>query len=140
MKMIRSVPVIPVIRIDRAVEFYSLRLGFTCGYQDVGYAVLTRDEIQVHLWAAGDESWRQRHDLRERPVSTGAESFLAGTGGCRIEVQGIDALYAEYKSKGVLYSPDTVVKATAWKTREFPALDLHRNLLTLFERVGPEQE
>ena len=29
---------------------------------------------------------------------------------CRVEVQGIDELFEEYKKQGVIYNPDTVVE------------------------------
>jgi hypothetical protein len=35
--------------------------------------------------------------LAFKPVWTGAESFIAGTASCRIEVQGIKELFEEYK-------------------------------------------
>jgi hypothetical protein len=55
----------------------------------------------LHLWTAGDEDWRSREDLARRPISSGAESFLAGTASCRIEVSDVDALFAELQSAGV---------------------------------------
>jgi hypothetical protein len=48
-------------------------------------------------------------------------------------VDGIDELYEEYLASGVLYDDRTVVERQPWGTREFPALDLHRNLLTFYE-------
>lgn len=33
----------------------------------------------------------------DSPVCTGAESFIAGTASCRIEVEGIDELYQHIK-------------------------------------------
>lgn len=134
MKMVRTIPALPVRDIASAVAFYRDRLGFHAGYHDDGFAILTRDEIEVHLWAASDESWQSRSGAASRPVVSGAESFLAGTASCRIEVQGIDALYAEYRESGVLYGPETAVEAQPWGTREFPALDHERNLLTFYER------
>ena len=69
-------------------------------------------------------------------VDSGAESLPAGTASCRIEVKGIEDLHAEYRAKGVLNSDERIVKTQPWGTREFPALDLHRNLLTFFEVQG----
>ena len=134
MRLVRSIPALPVQDIQRAVEFYSQRLDFSCDVQKDDFARVVRDEVAVDLWLAWDRSWRARTDaLAVAPVQSGAESFLAGTASCRIEVQGIDALYAEYKPQGVLYGPDTVVEKTPWSTREFAALDLERNLLTFYE-------
>ena len=72
-------------------------------------------------------------DLLERPVSTGAESFLAGTASCRIEVEGIDELYEELRAADVLHpvSRDGV-DDTDFGTREFATLDLDGNLVTFY--------
>lgn len=135
MKMLHTIPVLPVQNINEAVTFYESKLGFTNRHQDDGFAILNRDGVEIHLWRAGDKSWKLRSIfLFLRPVWSGAESFLAGTASCRIEVEKIDDLFSEYKEQGVLYKPTTVVEKTHWGTREFPALDLHRNLLTFYER------
>ncbi|NIQ58129.1 MAG: bleomycin resistance family protein, partial [Gammaproteobacteria bacterium] len=109
--------------------------GFAVGHHDDGFAIVTRDDVELHLWAACDETWKTRGSIASRPVVSGAESFLAGTASCRIEVGGIDELYTEYRDRGVLYGPDTVIEARPWGTREFPTLDLERNLLTFYERA-----
>jgi len=135
MKMIKSIPALPVRDIARASDFYKSKFGFSVPYQDKGFAKLTRDEIEIHLWASSDDSWKNRNDP-SNPIISGAESFLAGTASCRIEVESIDKLYEEYKTQGILYNNETVVAEQPWSTREFPTLDLHRNLLTFFERIG----
>lgn len=136
MKMVKTIPALPVINIEKAVNFYQVKLGFNSHYKDDGFAKLIRDDVEIHLWAACDRGWKLRSIfLFAKPVSSGAESFLAGTASCRIEVEKIDELFTEYKQKGVLYSPATIVEETPWRTREFPALDLYRNLLTFYERI-----
>jgi hypothetical protein len=66
--------------------------------------------VEIHLWASNDESWKDFGErISAQPIVSGAESFLAGTASCRIEVNGINELYEEYKKQGVLYGPDTVV-------------------------------
>lgn len=135
MKMIRSIPNVPVIHIATAVDYYRDRMHFDCPYQEEGFARLTKDDVEIHLWASNDDSWNERGDFVSKPICSGAETFLAGTSGLRIEVHGVDELYELYKKEGVIYNADTVIQETSWRTREFPALDLHRNLLTFFERV-----
>jgi predicted lactoylglutathione lyase len=136
MKMKKTIPALPVQDIKQSMEFYAGKMGFIVRHHDNDFCILVRDEIEIHLWKSGDESWKAKGPkLVEEPIHSGAESFLAGTASCRIEVQGIDELYTEYKKMGVIYSPDTVVEQQPWGTREFPALDHHRNLLTFFERV-----
>jgi catechol 2,3-dioxygenase-like lactoylglutathione lyase family enzyme len=87
--------------------------------------------VHIHVTAATDESWRQREDW-SHPIHSGAESFLAGTGSCRIEVTGVDALYARCERRGVVH-PNGTLGDTAWGTREFGALDPDGNLITFFE-------
>lgn len=71
------------------------------------------------------------------PICSGAESFIAGTASCRIEVDLVDDLYAELKESSILHPSDTGGGAqdTEWSTREFAALDLEGNLLTFFRRL-----
>ena len=79
----------------------------------------------MHLWAANDRSWAERDELAQSPVCSGAESFLAGTASCCIEVDDVDALYAEMATAEVLHPTDPgSAQDTEWGTREFAALDL----------------
>ncbi len=137
MKMIKSIPALPVIDIKKATDFYKTKLGFSVPHQDEGFAIVTRDNVEIHLWASNDESWRDYGEkILTRPIISGAESFLAGTASCRIEVNGIDELYEEYKKQDVLHNPETVVTKEPWGTQEFHVVDLHRNLLTFYEWVS----
>jgi hypothetical protein len=129
----RTIPALPVVSIADGVRFYVERLGFTASYQDDSFARLVRDDAELHLWAAKDDGWKEREATVDNPVRSGAESFLAGTASCRIRVEGIDELYAEYRAAGVLYDANTTIRTQPWGQRDFPALDLHRNLLTFYE-------
>jgi catechol 2,3-dioxygenase-like lactoylglutathione lyase family enzyme len=130
-----AIPALPVRDAARAVEFYRDKLGFGVAHRDGGFAVMTRDEVVLNLWEASDESWRERA-TGERPVQSGAESFIAGTASCRIMVDDVDGLYAELRGADVLHpvSRDGVVD-TDFGTREFSALDLDGNLLGFFRWV-----
>ncbi len=98
-----------------------------------GFAIVSREEARIHLWAATNECWRERADLRERPIASGAESFLAGTASCRIEVTEVDPLYAELAAAGVLHRASRGgVTETDFGTREFACLDLDGNLIEFF--------
>jgi catechol 2,3-dioxygenase-like lactoylglutathione lyase family enzyme len=128
----QTIPALPVRDAGRAVEFYRDRLGFEVLHQDGGFAVVRRDEAELHLWQASDDSWRERGSL-DRPVQSGAESFIAGTASCRIVADDVDALYDEYSRRAVLHpvSEDGVTD-TDFGTREFATLDLDGNLLSFF--------
>jgi catechol 2,3-dioxygenase-like lactoylglutathione lyase family enzyme len=131
----RTIPALPVRNAETAVGFYRDRLGFEIVHHDEGFAVVRRDDAVLHLWQSGDESWREREGL-ERPVQSGAESFIAGTASCRIRVAGVDELYEEMRGSGVLHGSAAELTSTDFGTREFHTLDLDGNLITFFEEVG----
>ena len=134
--MQKTIPTLPVQDIKLSCEYFTDRLGFTIRHQEDAFAIAIRDEIEIHLWKACDKSWKWRSIfLAFKPVWTGAETFIAGTASCRIQVQGVDELYKEYKKQGVLHSPDTVVEEQYWGHREFHAVDPYRNLLTFYEPI-----
>jgi hypothetical protein len=119
-----------------AVAHYRERFGFEVLHQADGFAVLRRDDAEIHLWQAGDDAWTSRGDFSTRPVCSGAESFLAGTASCRIEVADVDALFDELRAAAVLHpvSRDGVSQSD-FGTREFATLDLDGNLLSFFRWV-----
>lgn len=129
-----SVPVLPVRDTAKSAEFYAEKLGFRIGQMDEGYAIVHRDIIEIHLWAATDESWKGRDG--STPIVTGAESFLAGTASCRIHVGGIEAQCEEYRQGGVLH-PNGPLRDKPYGLREFAVLDLDGNLITFFDRIPP---
>jgi catechol 2,3-dioxygenase-like lactoylglutathione lyase family enzyme len=132
----QTIPALPVRDAAASVDFYRDRYGFEVLHHDGGFAVLGRDDAIVHLWEASDESWRDGVDL-DRPVCSGAESFIAGTASCRISVKGVDELYDELKPRAVLHkvSSDGVTE-TDFGTREFATVDRDNNLISFFERVA----
>lgn len=136
MRMNKTIPALPVKDIKQSCDYYIIKLGFTIRHQEETFAIAVRDDIEIHLWQSCDKSWKWRSIfLALKPIVTGAESFIAGTASCRIQVNGIDELFEEYKKQGVLHSSDTVVQEQYWGHREFPAVDNHRNLLTFYEVI-----
>ena len=129
----RTIPALPVRDVGAAAAFYRERFGFDSPHETADFAVMVRDEAVLHLWGATDDGWRTRGDLAQRPVCSGAESFIAGTASCRIEVGDVDALFAELQPAGVLHSVSRGgVSETDFGTREFATLDSDGNLLTFF--------
>jgi catechol 2,3-dioxygenase-like lactoylglutathione lyase family enzyme len=129
----RTIPALPVADLEAAVEHFRGGFGFDAVHVGEGFAIVSREEARIHLWAASDESWRERTDLRERPIVTGAESFLAGTASCRIEVTEVDPLYVELAAAGVLHRVSREgMTETDFGTREFACLDLDGNLIEFF--------
>jgi catechol 2,3-dioxygenase-like lactoylglutathione lyase family enzyme len=134
--MSQTIPALPVRDAAAAVAFYRDKLGFEVLHHDGGFAVLGRDEAVLHLWEASDESWRERDSL-EKPVCSGAESFIAGTASCRIRTEGVDELYEELRLSDVLHPVSKEgVSDTDFGTREFATLDRDGNLVTFFQWVS----
>jgi catechol 2,3-dioxygenase-like lactoylglutathione lyase family enzyme len=129
----RTVPALPVRDVSAAAADYRDRFGFEVRLESDRFAVLVRDDAAIHLWGAVDEDWRSRDDLADRPICSGAESFLAGTGSCRIEVSDVDALYGELRGRGVLHDVSREgVTSTDYGSREFATVDCDGNLLTFY--------
>lgn len=132
--MTRTIPALPVRDVAAAVAHYRDRFGFESRHEEPGFAVLVRDDAVVHLWASNDEGWRNRPDMTAEPICSGAESFLAGTASCRIEVDDVDGLFQELESTGVLHHVSRGgVTTTDFGSREFATGDLDGNLLTFFK-------
>ena len=132
----RPIPALPVRDVPVAVTHYEEKFGFEVAPSvDMLIYFLVRDDAELHLWGASDEAWRTRRDLAARPICSGAESFIAGTASCRIEVADVDALFRELEIAGVLHpTVKDGVATTNFGTREFATLDQDGNLLTFFRR------
>jgi catechol 2,3-dioxygenase-like lactoylglutathione lyase family enzyme len=127
-----AIPAFPVADLPGAIEVYVTGFGFTLVHADDGMAILQRDGIELHLWLAGDQTWQESLDPA-RPVRNGAESFLAGTTGCRIRTTELAVLFEELQAAGVLHPQSTAIETRPWGTAEFHTLDRDGNLLTFFE-------
>ncbi len=133
MRLLHATPAMPVSDMGRSIAFYRDKLGLTLGYHDDKFAKFLRDSVEVHLWAATDERWETRGGS-ESPVVSGAESFIAGTASCRIEVEGVDELYRVFQPFGILHG-NAELTDQPWGSREFDVVDPDNNLLTFFERT-----
>jgi uncharacterized glyoxalase superfamily protein PhnB len=111
-------PVLPARNVSEAVRFYMEQLGFELVFQDAEvdpkYAGVRRDGVLLHLQFQFEKD------------------FQAGTAGqamLRILVDDPDALFEQYKDKGV-FQEHTRLWNTPWGTREFAFWDLNHNGLT----------
>lgn len=129
-----ATPAFAVQDIGRAITFYADNLDFGLAARGPDFALLYRDSVSLHLWLSNDSSWQER-TVRD-PIISGAESFLAGTASCRIEVTDIDTLFASCTSKGIVH-PNAPLKQMAYGAMEFAILDLEGNLITFFEMARP---
>ncbi|HDB4804397.1 VOC family protein, partial [Streptococcus anginosus] len=54
MRMLQSIPALPVGDIKKSIGFYCDKLGFTLVHHEDGFAVLMCNEVRIHLWEASD--------------------------------------------------------------------------------------
>ena len=86
----------------------------------------------LHLWEAGDQSWRERDSL-DHPIRSGAESFIAGTASCRVAVKRSTRCTTSSGRVGICTPASSGgASETDYGTREFATLDLDGNLVTFF--------
>lgn len=114
------IPILDVRDVSRALDYYVQKLGFKIEfrYQEDpdNYAGVYRDNVYLHMqWQHPDE-------------------FEKGTAGrlrFRILVTDPDAIFQEYKDKGII-DEKTQIRDTEWGTREFGIRDLDGNGLIFY--------
>ena len=125
-----ATPAFPVSDIAQAVAFYARALSFSPVAQGPGFALLHRGPVHLHLWLADDTGWQQRD--AGTPLLSGAESFLAGTASCRIEVTEIRSLFDTCTREGIVH-PNAPLRHADHGAMEFAVLDHDGNLITFFQ-------
>ena len=112
-------PVLAVKDVVEALDFYVNRLGFKIGFADDAknpkYAGVLRDGIEIHLQWHDAAEWE---GMVDRPT-------------LRIVTQNIQELYNEYAFKDVFHA-HSLLRETAWGTREFAFYDPFHNGLTFY--------
>ena len=56
MRLLQAIPALPVRDIEKSVQFYRDQLDFEIAYQERGFAIVRRDSVEIHIWAANDET------------------------------------------------------------------------------------
>lgn len=110
-RFVSATPVLASLDIERSVEFYCSRLGFTSMHVQKGtYGIVSRGAVQLHFWAC-------------------SERHIAENTSCRVRVEGVDALFAQCQAFGIVH-PNAALQNRPWGTREFAVLDPDGNLVT----------
>jgi catechol 2,3-dioxygenase-like lactoylglutathione lyase family enzyme len=111
-------PILGTREIQQAIEFYTQRLGFQLAFRDKtdppNYVGFRRDAVELHM------QFQFEHEM--------------GTIRLRFLVEDPDALFNEFRQRGVECTPDSV-DDTPWGTREFALYDLDRNALTFYREL-----
>ncbi len=111
-----AIPVLPVLDIGTALDFYSTYLGAETIIERDNYAGVGLGPVQIHFWLTDDAN-------------------LPANSSCRIVVQGIDALYARCEAEHIVH-PNGALIYRPWGYREFTAMDPFGNALVFAEETG----
>ena len=111
-------PILGTRDVRRAIDFYTGQLGFALAFQDnadnPNYVGFRRDAVELHM------QFQFEHEM--------------GTIRLRLLVADPDALFTEYRQRGVECFPNEV-RDTPWGTREFALYDVDRNALTFYRQL-----
>lgn len=109
----RAVPVLPALNIQETIHFFEQHLGFVARHQKDDYGIIRRDAVEIHFWRCAD-----RH--------------LPENSSCRILVQGVEQIYRDAVSHGIVH-PNAALEAKPWGVREFAIVDVNGNLVWFVE-------
>jgi hypothetical protein len=115
-EFLSATPILASLDIARTVAFYEAKLGFTTLYAaQAEYAVLRKGDVGLHFWACKDPS-------------------IAETTACRVQVQGIHALYEQCQQENIVH-PNAQLAEKPWGSIEFGILDEDKNLVTFYQTI-----
>jgi catechol 2,3-dioxygenase-like lactoylglutathione lyase family enzyme len=115
-----AVPMLPARDVEATLVFYGAVLGFRRDFargQPVEHAGMKRDGAEIHLYRCDDPAAFAR-------------------AGCRVRVDGIDALYARCVNRGAVH-PDGKLAEKSWGDREFAMVDPDGVVVTFFQPLNP---
>lgn len=111
---VSATPILASLDIHKTVDFYVSRLGFTAVHAEQAvYGIVGRGQVHIHFWACSDRR-------------------IAEATACRIQVKGVEALYAHCSSQQIVH-PNGALTSKPWGTKEFSVLDSDGNLVTFYE-------
>ena len=125
-----AIPALPTTDLEVATTFYRDCLEFQVCYSDGAFVALKRNDVEINLWLAYDDTWKSRSV--PTGIRSGAESYLGDTGSCRIRVTAISALYRKLEPMQVVH-PNGKLETKPWGNVEFAVRDPDGNLITFFE-------
>lgn len=108
-----TVPILASLNLDETLAFYVDKLGFVQLAQLHDYAIVGRDGSEIHFF-----------DCKDRHIAENTASY--------VRTSSTDALYEEFKGRGVNLKPPEV---RPWGMKELYVIDPHGNLLKFGEQA-----
>jgi catechol 2,3-dioxygenase-like lactoylglutathione lyase family enzyme len=106
-----TVPVLASLNLKETLDFYTNQLGFKIRGQFEDYAILSRDDAEIHFWKCED-----RH--------------ISENTSCYVRASDIQTLYEEFKKRGLILREPVI---QPWGMKELYVIDPHGNLLKFGE-------
>jgi uncharacterized glyoxalase superfamily protein PhnB len=104
----KAIPILPAIKIDESIAWWTAICGFTVAFRYGGYAGLTRDGASFHIAEMSDPKLAR---------TVGDQTMI------RFVVDDIDAMYADYQQRGGKVHPNGALQTKPWGTTEFASID-----------------
>ena len=114
-RLLLGIPVLPATDLEASLDFFETKLGFRRHIESDDYAGVERDGIQIHLWLCGDRT-------------------VAENSSCRINMSGVDALYAQCRDLNVVHTKGEL-EEKPWGFREFSVVDPSGNVIVFAEEI-----
>jgi catechol 2,3-dioxygenase-like lactoylglutathione lyase family enzyme len=112
-----AIPALASLDIQRSVDFFCEVLGFSRVHAVQGeYGIVANGPVEIHFWAC-------------------SEPHIAANTSCRVQVKGIESLYASCQAAGAVH-PMAPLGSRPWGTTEFGIVDPDGNLVTFFQRAA----
>ncbi len=118
---VRAIPVLPASDVAESLKWWVEICGFTETFRDTTpplYAGIRRDEAFLHLAAITD---------KEVARKVGDQVMV------RIQVKGVEGVYAEYQRRGGTIHPNGKLQKKPWGTYEFASIDPNGVCVTFME-------
>lgn len=113
-QFVSATPVLASLDIERSVEFFVSKLGFTSVHASQGeYGIVSNGPVEIHFWACANRS-------------------IAEATSCRVQVHGVQDLHSQCASQAIVH-PNAPLDTKPWGTKEFAILDPDGNLVTFYE-------
>ena len=104
----QAIPILPAIKIDESIAWWTEVCGFTVAFQHGGYAGLTRDGAFFHICEMSDPKLAR---------TVGDQTMI------RFVVDDVEAMYADYQQRGGKVHPNGGMSKKPWGTTEFASID-----------------
>lgn len=114
-RLLTGIPVLPSLDLEATLEFFESKLGFRRHIESKDYCGVERDGIQIHFWLCADPE-------------------LPKNSSCRINMTGVDDLYEDCRTAGVVH-PNGALDTKEWGFREFSVRAPDGNVVVFAEEV-----